>query len=64
MSNDEISSIINSLEPKINKALYQTDYRHREDLSQGIKEKMVILLKSNKFHNTPGLFEFMQKTDL
>ena len=64
ITDEEILFILNSLEPKINKALYQTTHKHREDLSQDIKEKIIRKLKSDEFQAVPGLFEFIKKNNL
>ena len=64
ISNEEILLIIDSLEPKIKKALFQTKYSHRDDLSQDIKEKIIRKLKNDEFQDVPGLFEFIEKNSL
>lgn len=61
LSDDDILKILELLEPKIKKSLYQTHYSFRDDLSQELIEKIIKYLKTIQLRKVPGFFEFIEE---
>lgn len=54
-----IKTIIEKLEPSINKVLSQTPAEHREDLRQDLYEKIIRKVNQEDFDEVPGFFDLL-----
>lgn len=63
ISNEEIVELIEKVEPKIKKSLYQTTWNQREDLEQSIKLKIIESIKNIEDDNYLGFFDFKKQFD-
>lgn len=59
--NKTLQMLIELFEPKINKALMLTEYKERENLSQEIKFKLIVGIKTYDVESTPGFWELKEK---
>lgn len=56
-------SVIELMVPKIKKTLTKVSFRHREDVEQDLKLKIIESINNVKFDQTPGFCEFKRKIE-
>lgn len=61
MSEEEIMEIIELVQPKIKKVLFQTEYQSRNDLEQDLMEKIIKKINNNELKEVPGFFDFLEE---
>ncbi|MBM7095738.1 helix-turn-helix domain-containing protein [Bacillus sp. H-16] len=53
--------IIQKLEPKIRKSLYQTDFQERDNLEQELRIKTMTIVHSFDTSNVPGFWDWLDE---
>lgn len=55
--------VIELFEPKLKKSLSLTNYQERENLSQELKYKLVIVIKDYDINSTPGFWDLKEQME-
>lgn len=57
--NDSLAIVIDLFAPKIDRSLHQTNWQHREDLSQELKIKLLECIRNYEVDNIPRYFQML-----